>query len=128
MDSREKPGKRTLPVNEVVFELSSSLFFRYAAEPAPRSAVCRNQVGSFEAKECDIWSLDNSFSFSFTSKGVGPGVARGDLIALFSDAPIESGRLFALVEPLEVGRCCHESVPERDGIAALGVGLDLRPS
>lgn len=51
-------------------------------------------------------------------------LARGDSAALFSEASIDNG-LPLSVEPREVGRCCHESVPERArGIAALGDGVD----
>ena len=34
----------------------------------------------------------------------------------------ESGRLLVPVEPLEVGRCCQESVPARDNEVAVGGG------
>ena len=56
---------------------------------------------------------------------VASGVARGDLAALFSEANIDNGRPFGPVDPREVGRCCHESVPARArGIAALGDAVE----
>jgi len=86
---------------------SSTLLRLYAAEPMPLSAVCLNQDGSLEASDAAMSSLD----FSVSS-----GVARGERVA-FSAATSESGR-----RPLEdLGRCCHDSVPDR----AKGVGDSL---
>lgn len=48
-------------------------------------------------------------------------LCRGDLEALFSDATIDSGRLLGPVNPRDAGRCCHDSVFERDG-AIVGLG------
>jgi len=122
VDSRDSPGKRMLPLVDPVSDIASSCSRLYADEPTPRSAVCLNQEGSFEPRACAIWLLDISVS----SLVVGSGVAPGDLTALFSAATIDSGRLRALVEPRDVGRCCQDSVPARDGaIAALEDDLEL---
>jgi len=85
--------------------VDSSWVRRFAADPTPRSAVCRNQPGSFEANDSAIWVLDSSGASSLA----GSGVARGERAA-FSAASMDSG----LRPLLDFGRCCHESVPERE--------------
>lgn len=99
---------------------SSTLLRLYAAEPTPLSAVCLNQDGSLEASDAAMSSLD----FSVSSPPGASGVARGERVA-FSAATIESGRR----PPEDLGRCCHESVPDRAngvGDSLLGIVLDSR--
>lgn len=119
-DSLDMPGNRILLI-EAVSETSSSWFFRNAADPVPRSVVCLNHEGSFEARDCAICAREPPFS----SPVVELGTVLGDFEALFSEATIDNGRLRAPVEPRDVGRCCQDTEPARDGaIAALGEMLD----
>ena len=93
-----------------------------AADPNPRSCVCLNQVGSFDPRDCEIWLMDIVSSFV----GVGSATARGAFEALFSEATMDNGRLLGPIDPRDEGRCCHESVPAREGaIAALGEGVEV---
>ncbi len=58
--------------------------------------------------------------------GAGSAAARGAFEALFSEATMDNGRLLEPVDPRDEGRCCHESVPAREGaIAALGEGAEI---
>ena len=47
--------------------------------------------------------------------GASLAIVAGDFEALFSEAARDSGRLLEPVEPRDEGRCCHESVPAREG-------------
>lgn len=85
---------------------------RYAGEVRPRSAVCRNQEGSFEDRDLAIWSRDIVSSVLFA----GSGVDRGERAA-FSVAITDSGRVRTRSDACDLGRCCHDSVGVRDGIA-----------
>lgn len=91
--------------------MSSTWFFLYAADVDPRSAVCRKNVGSLEPRLRAISSLDIVSVFS-----VDIGFASGE--GALSVAS-ESGR--DLTPRSEPGRCCHDRVPARFGIAA-GLG------
>lgn len=61
------------------------------------------------------------------------GAEAGNLSALLSMITVELGRLRVLVEPREVGRCCHDNVPVReivledtgDGVDVEGAGTAL---
>ena len=56
--------------------------------------------------------------------GVCSTAARGDFDALLPEAIIDDGRLLEAVGPRDVGRCCHERVPAREGaVATLGEGV-----
>jgi hypothetical protein len=99
---------------------SSTLLRLYAADPIPLSAVCLNQDGSLEASDAAMSSLD----FSVSSPPEASGVARGERVA-FSVATNESG----LRPPEDLGRCCHDNVPDRDngvGDSLLGIMLDSK--
>lgn len=52
--SLDIPGRRMLPVDEIVSDASSTWFFLNAAEPAPRSWVCLNHDGSRDPSDCAI--------------------------------------------------------------------------
>lgn len=113
--SLDIPGNRLLPIIDAVSD-RSSWFLLNAADPNARSCVCLNQVGSFDPRDCEIWLLDTPLSLV----GTGSTAARGDLEALFSEATKEP------IDPRDEGRCCHESVPAREGaIAALGEGAEI---
>ena len=121
MLSLDIPGNGLLPIVDTVSD-RSSWFLLKAADPKPRSCVCLNQVGSFDPRDCEIWLLDILSSFV----GVGSAAARGAFEALFSEATMDNGRLLEPVDPRDEGRCCHESVPAREGaIAALGEGVEI---
>lgn len=81
--------------NEVVVSLSNS-FFRYAAEPTPRSAVWRNQAGSLLAREAAISFLDIS------SGGFCVLVAR--FVNVSGIDATDCGRALMEPAPLDVGR------------------------
>lgn len=112
VDSRDMPGSLILPDAGGASTTRSSWLFLYAAEPIPLSAVCLNHEGSLEPSASAICALDGSCP---PSAVFGSGVPRG-LLAAFSAASIESG----LRPLLDFGRCCHESVPERDRVLAGG--------
>lgn len=58
--------------------------------------------------------------------GARSAAARGDFETLFSEATTDNGRPLEPVDPRDEGRCCHESVPTREGaIAALGEGAEI---
>lgn len=119
--SLDIPGNRLLPTIGAVSD-KPSWFLLNAADPSPRSCVCLNQVGSFDSRDCEIWPLDRLSSFA----GAGSAAARGDFVALFSEATMDNGRLLEPVDPRDEGRCCQESVPAREGaIAALGEGVEI---
>lgn len=119
--SLDIPGNRLLPIVDAVSD-RSSWFLLNAADPNPRSCVCLNQVGSFDPRDCEIWLLDILESVV----GAESVAARGEFEALLSEGTIDNGRLLDPVDPREEGRCCHESVPAREGaIAALGEGVDI---
>lgn len=104
VDSLDMPGILNRPTSAPP-SVESSCERRYAAEPTPLSAVCLNQFGSLEANDCAICVLESSGASSFA----GSGVARGERAA-FSAASIERG----LRPLLDLGRCCHERVPDRE--------------
>lgn len=116
--SLDIPGSRIFPVIDNVSDKLSSWLRRYAADPRPRSWVCRNHVGSFEPSDSAISSFDNSRSIA----DGGSTLARGDFDA-FSAANCERGRARCPTDPLEVGRCCHESVPALEGVIAVLDGV-----
>ena len=119
--SLDIPGKRMLPIVDAVSD-RSSWFFLNAADPNPRSCVCLNQAGSFNPRDCEIWLLDILPSFM----GAESVAALGEFETLFSEVTADNGRLLDPVDPREEGRCCHESVPAREGaIAALEEGVDI---
>lgn len=60
VDSLDIPGSRILSPIDGVSRIESSWLRLNAAEPVPRSAVCRNHVGSFSPKDSAISVLDNS--------------------------------------------------------------------
>jgi hypothetical protein len=108
VESLDMPGSFILPeVGAASTLASSSSLFLYAAEPIPLSAVCLNQAGSLAANDSAICALEGSCPSSVD--GSRSGVARGDRAA-FSAAIMERG----LRPLLDFGRCCHESVPDRD--------------
>lgn len=116
VDSRDMPGNLIVPDAGGASTTRSSWLLLYAAEPIPLSAVCLNHDGSLEPNASAICALDGSCpSVAFDS-----GVPRG-LRAAFSAASIDNG----LRPLLDFGRCCHESVPERDRVLA---GGDVRVS
>jgi hypothetical protein len=80
----------------------SSLLFLYAADPAPRSAVCRNQAGSRDESEAAICSLLCS------------GCSDDASLPPTTEVGREPGR--------DVGRLCQLNVPDRAKLLALGVG------
>lgn len=111
--SLEIPGNGLQPTIDAVSD-RSSWFLLKAADPNPRSCVCLNQVRSFDPRECRIWLLDILSSFV----AAGSAAARGDFERLFSEATMDNGRLLEPVDPRDEGRCCHESVPGREGAIA----------
>lgn len=94
---RDMPGSciREALSGASAMSLSSTCVFRYAAEPWPRSAVCRNHVGSFDASDCAIASLAIGAVSSACDDG--SGVALGERAA-FSVAITDSGRVFGRSE------------------------------
>lgn len=108
----DMPGRPLRPDVKLPADVALSSLFLYAAFPTPRSAVCLNQDGSRDPKDAAIWSRDGSTS------------SAGVFLAwvLLSVDTIDRGLLPA---PLELGRCCHESVPERARLVALGEGFDV---
>lgn len=112
VDSRDMPGSLILPDAGGASTTRSSWLFLYAAEPIPLSAVCLNHEGSLEPSASAICALDGSCP---SSAAFGSGVPRG-LRAAFSAASIDNG----LRPLLDFGRCCQESVPERDRVLAGG--------
>ena len=119
--SPDIPGNGLLPTIEAVSD-RSSWFLLNAADPNPRSCVCLNHVGSFEPRVCEIWLLGTPSSFV----GARSAAVDRDVEAGFSEAATDNGRLLGPVDPRDEGRCCHESVPAREGaIAALGEGVEI---
>jgi hypothetical protein len=112
--SRDIPGRPLRPDMKLSPDVVSSLLFLYAALPTPLSAVCLNHDGSRDPSDAAIWSRDGSVSL------VEVLVA----FVLLSNDTIETGLLPA---PLEGGLCCHESVPERARLEALGAGTAEDP-
>lgn len=115
---RERPCKRTFSVEAVVSDRSSFCCFRYAADRSPRSRVCLNHDGSLVPNDRAISSRDTDFS-------AGAGVSTppgGAIVPLSLGENIDSGRGRAPGEPLDNGRCCQDSVPARDRVAA---GFDV---
>lgn len=133
------PGNCLLPLVENASDVASPWFRLKAADPAPRSAVCLNQVGSFEPKDCAISFLEKSSASSrFSCSGAAAGATsdgrekfgRGrDEVDSLDDGRATSegrekfGRGRDEFESLDDGRCCHERVPERESIVAV-VGPD----
>ena len=110
-ESRGKAGRPLLPDTTLSPDSVSSLLFLYAALPRPLSAVCLNQDGSLAPSDAAIWSRDGSDS-SFDD---------GLELVLLPASAIDIGLLPA---PLEVGRRCHDSVPDRARVDALSAGLE----
>ena len=108
--SLDKPGKPLRPETKLSPGVVSSLVFLNAAFPTPLSAVCRNHEGSLAPKDAAIWSRDGSTS---VVEELSP------LVLLLVDT-IDTGLLPS--PPLERGRCCHDSVPERARLEALRAG------
>jgi hypothetical protein len=98
-------------VIEAESDIVSSAFRLYAADPPPRSAVCRNHDGSFDCSDWAISLLEGSDSLAESD----PGVASGGLISL--SEMTEVGRLCTPLEVLDCGRCCQDRVPARAGAA-----------
>ena len=98
--------------------LTSTCVFRYAAEPCPRSEVCRNHVGSFAASDCAI-SLR---SIGAGSSNGGSEVSFGERVAV-SPPIMENGRVLNRTGDCEFGLRCHERVGLLDGIALDGEAL-----
>lgn len=122
LDSLDRPGNCLLAAEELISDILSSLFFRYAADPNPRSSVCLNQVGSFDSRDCAILFLGTTLSFSELE----PVLVRRDSAAPFSVLIMDNGRLRAPVKARDEGRCCQERVPARFGtVATLGESLEL---
>ncbi len=70
-------------------------------------------------------SAISSFDSSRSVREGGSTLARGDFAALFSAANCDRGRARGPVDPLEVGRCCHDKVPALEGaIDGLGDVVD----
>ena len=107
--SRDMPGSPLRPEKTLSPDVLSSLLLLYAALPTPLSAVCLNHDGSRDPRDAAIWSRDGSTS----------GVFVPDPLVLLPNDTIETGLLPA---PLELGRCCHDSVPERARLDALRAG------
>lgn len=101
VDSRLIPGSLRLGPSSASFSDRSS-FFRNAGEPNPRSAVWRNQAGSFDDNELAIWARDNRFSSD---------VVDAFLRWLERVGDVEPGDL--LPKSRDCGRCCHDKVPVR---------------
>ena len=116
--SCDMPGRPMPPLPEFVsIKGSSPWFLLYAAEPRPRSGVCLNHEGSFEPSDWAICTLDALSPMDAAGSRI-----CGEGLAVPSSEPIDDrGRPVGTVEPRDEGRCCHESVPARDGAtAALG--------
>lgn len=111
-DSLDMPGRPRLPDMTFSLESISSLLFLYAADPMPRSAVCLNHEGSRAPNEAAIWSLLGSCSSVCSCDGWRPVTI------------MEDGRLPPSLEPGR-GRCCHDSVPARARLDALGVDSEV---
>jgi hypothetical protein len=96
---------------------ASTLSLRYAADPMPLSAVCRNQEGSFPPSEAAISCLD--FSAVSLQRPSSSGGEAGPWLDT-----IDCGRD---LEPscLDTGLCCHESVPLRDSPPPFNGGLGI---
>ena len=114
MLSLDIPGSRPPPIIAGVSDRLSRVLL-IAADPNPRSDVCLNQAGSFDPRDCEIWFLDMPSSFV----GASVAIVAGDLEALFSEAARDNGRLLEPVDPRDEGRCCHGSVPAREGVNAV---------
>lgn len=110
-----------LPDIEAASGVVSSRFLLYAAEPNPLSAVCLNQVGSFELRVRAICLREGSWASTEAESGT--GVCGFSM--LFSPARSERGRFLELSDPREVGRCCHDKVPDLKGTALLGDDLEV---
>jgi hypothetical protein len=104
--SRDMPGSPRLPDAKLSLDMESSLLLRYAALLKPLSAVCRNHEGSREPSEAAIWSREGS----------APSEEAVDAGLLLSGSTIDLG---LLPPPLELGRCCHDRVPDRASDDAL---------
>lgn len=108
----DRPGNCLLAPEELVSDILSSLFLRYAAEPDPRSSVCLNQSGSFDSSDFAIWFLDVMVAFAVLELAF----TRRDSIAPSSVVIMDNGRPRAPVNSRDEGRCCQERVPARFGI------------
>jgi hypothetical protein len=108
--SLDIPGRPLRPETKLSPGVVSSLFFLNAAFPTPLSAVCLNHEGSRAPRDAAIWSRDGSASVVKELSG---------LVLLLVDT-METG---LLPSPLERGRCCHDSVPERARFEALRAGM-----
>ena len=63
---------------------------------------------------------------SFSSGEVGSEFDLDELDMMFSAANRDSGRLLVPVDPLELGRCCHDRVPARvSGFEKPGDDVDV---
>lgn len=102
---RDMPGSWEREATTSTVSSSSTWFLRYAAEVAPRSAVCRNQAGSLEANACEIWSREGAWLGEAASAG---GVF--DRAAAFSAATIDNGRDLGRSGPWDGGLRCHDKV------------------
>ena len=117
---RDMPGNPT----RLMFGMASSTFststcvFRYAAEPCPRSEVCRNQVGSFAASDCAI----SSRPIGGASLDEGSETSIGERVGVSLEI-MENGRVFDRTGDCEFGLRCHERVGLLDGIALEGEAL-----
>jgi len=109
--SRDMPGRPLRP-DATVSPTVSSLFFLYAADPVPLSAVCLNQEGSLAPSDAAISSL------------LGSDFSAGAL--RFSESPVAAYIDVGLLPPLESGLLCQERVPLRARLVALGDGCVLR--
>jgi len=151
--SRAKPGS-TLLLEVIPCPVeASSLLFRYAADPVPLSAVCRNHAGSLDPREAAIWSLLGSgwsrdaFLVCPVSSLPTPevGLLARDAFPLcpVSSLPTPDVGLLArdaslasplsslpttetgLLAPLDCGRrCCQDNVPDLAKVLALGEGRE----
>ncbi len=113
--SRDSPGSPLLPDAKLSPEPDSSLLLLYAAFPSPLSAVCLNHEGSRDPKEAAIWSREGSTSDAAVLLVLLVGL-------LVSGCTIDFG---LLPPPLELGRCCHDSVPERARLDAVFEDCDV---
>jgi hypothetical protein len=101
VDSWFMPGSCRLgPKSAWLSDRSSDL--RYAGDPSPRSAVCRNHDGSFDERDKAIEARDIRFSSDAMDAFLRWLDRVGD---------VEPGDRFA--KSREEGRCCHDSVPAR---------------
>ncbi len=130
--SRARPGSTLLLEATLCPAEASSLLFRYAADPVPLSAVCRNHAGSLDPREAAIlsllgsgWSRDAFLACPLSSlptHDVGL-LARDAFLAcpLSSPPTTEAG----LLAPLDCGRrCCQDNVPDLARLLALGEGRE----